>query len=39
MRTMAGKLVAQLLDQDRLRLHFGQQARREDPQFLGVFRQ
>ena len=39
MRTMAGKLVAQLLDQDRLRLHFGQQARREDPQFFGVFRQ
>jgi len=27
------------MDQQRLRLHFGQQKRREPPQFLGVFRQ
>ena len=39
MRAMAGELVAQLLDQDRLRLHLGQKPRREGPQFLGVFGQ
>jgi hypothetical protein len=33
------ELVAQLLDQHRLRLHLGEQKRREPPQFLGIFRQ
>lgn len=37
MAAVTGKLVAQLLDQHRLRLHFGEQKRRELPQFLGVF--
>jgi hypothetical protein len=36
---MTGELVAQLLDQHRLRLHLGQQKRREPPQFLGIFGQ
>ena len=39
MASVTSKLVAQLLDQHRLRLHFGQQKRREPPQFLGVFGQ
>ena len=39
MAAVTGQLVAQLLDQHRLRLHFGQQKRRELPQFLGVFGQ
>ena len=36
---MSGKLMAQLLDQDRLRLDLGQKPRGEAAQFLGVFRQ
>ena len=39
MRPMPGQLVAQLLDQDGLRLHLGQEPRREGAQFLGVVRQ
>ena len=39
MGTMARQLVPQLLDQNRLRLHFGQQKRCERPQFRRVFRQ
>jgi len=39
MAAVTGQLVAQLLDQHRLRLHLGQQKRREPPQFLGIFRQ
>lgn len=39
MAAVTGELVAQLLDQRRLRLHFGQQERREHPQFLGIFGQ
>jgi hypothetical protein len=31
-RSVAGELVAELLDQDRLRLHFGQKTRREGTQ-------
>ena len=38
MRPMPGQLVAQLLDQDRLRLHLGQKPRRKGAQLLGVFR-
>ncbi|MBP1807796.1 hypothetical protein J2Z33_003677, partial [Rubellimicrobium aerolatum] len=36
MGTVAGELMPQLLDQDRLRLHLGQEPRREGPQVLGV---
>jgi hypothetical protein len=36
---VAGQLVAQLLDQQRLRLHLGQQKRREPTQIPGVFGQ
>ena len=36
---MTRQLMAQLLDQDGLRLHLGQQKRRELPQFIRVFRQ
>ena len=36
---MTGELVAELLDQDRLRLHLGQKPGREGPQVLGVFGQ
>jgi hypothetical protein len=39
MARMAGQLVAQLLDQHRLRLHLGEEPRREGAQLLGVFRQ
>ena len=39
MGAMARQLVLKLLDQQRLRLHFGQQKRGERPQFGGVFRQ
>ena len=39
MGTLACQLVAQLLDQNGLRLHFSQQKRGEGPQFSGVFRQ
>ena len=35
MRPMPGQLVAQLLDQDRLRLHLGQKPRRKGAQFFG----
>jgi hypothetical protein len=38
-RPVPGKLMAQLLDQDRLRLHFRQKPRGEAAQLLGVFRQ
>ena len=38
-RAMAGQLVAQLLDQHRLRLHLGEEPRGEGAQLLGVFRQ
>ena len=38
MGAMACQLVLELLDQHRLRLHFGQQKRGEGPQFCGVFR-
>jgi hypothetical protein len=37
-RPVAGQLVAQLLDQDRLRLHLGQEPRREGAQLLRIFR-
>ena len=37
MGASACQLVPQLLDQHRLRLHFGHQKRREGPQFGGVF--
>jgi hypothetical protein len=37
--TVAGELVAELLDQDRLRLDLGQETRREGPQVLGIVRQ
>ena len=37
-RPVPGQLVAQLLDQDRLRLHLGQKPRGEAAQLLGVFR-
>ena len=39
MAAMTGKLVTQLLYQHCLRLHLGQQKRREPSQFFGVFRQ
>ena len=39
MSAVTRELVAQLLDQHRLRLHLGEQKRREPPQFLGVFGQ
>ncbi len=39
MSTVAGELMTQLLDQDRLGLHLGQKTRREGPQLLRVFRQ
>ena len=39
MARMAGQLVAQLLDQHRLRLHLGEEPRGEGAQLLGVFRQ
>ena len=39
MGTMARQLVPQLLDQNRLRPHFGQQKCCECPQFQGAFRQ
>jgi hypothetical protein len=38
-RPVPGKLMAQLLDQDRLCLHLGQEPRGEAAQLLGVFRQ
>ena len=38
-RPVACQLMAQLLDQDRLRLHLGQKPRGEASQLLGVFRQ
>ena len=38
MARMAGQLVAQLLDQHRLRLHLGEEPRGEGAQLLGVFR-
>ena len=38
-RPVPGQLVAQLLDQDRLRLHLRQEPRGEAAQLLGVFRQ
>ena len=38
-RPMACQLVAQLLDQDRLRLHLGQKPRGEAAQLLWIFRQ
>jgi hypothetical protein len=38
-RPVPGQLVAELLDQDCLRLHLGQKSRREAAQFLWVFRQ
>jgi hypothetical protein len=34
--TMDGELMTELLDQDRLCLHFGQEARREGPQVIGI---
>jgi hypothetical protein len=37
MRLVSSQLVAQLLDQDRLRLHLGQKSRRESAQLLGIF--
>jgi hypothetical protein len=37
MAPVAGQLVAQLRDQQRLGLHFGQQKRREPTQVLGIF--
>lgn len=39
MRAVPGKLMARLLDQDRPRLHLGQQPRGKAAQLLGVFRQ
>ena len=39
MAAVTGELVAQLLDQRCLRLHLGEQKRREPPQLLGVFGQ
>jgi hypothetical protein len=39
MASVTGQLMAQLLYQDRLRLHLCQQKRREPPQVFGVFRQ
>jgi len=39
MSSIPGKLMAQLLDQDRLRLDLGQQPRGEAAQLLGVFGQ
>jgi hypothetical protein len=39
MVAVAGQLVAQLRNQQRLRLHLGQQKRRECPQVFGIFRQ
>jgi hypothetical protein len=36
---VSGELMAELLDQDRLRLQLGQEARREGPQFIWVFGQ
>jgi hypothetical protein len=39
MSPMPGQLMAQLLDQDRLRLHLGQKPRGEAAQLFGVFRQ
>jgi len=38
-RPVPGKLMAQLLDQDRLRLDLGQKPCGEAAQLLGVFRQ
>ena len=38
-RPMACQLMAQLLDQDRLRLHLGQEPRGETAQLLGIVRQ
>ena len=38
-RTVPGKLVAQLLDQDRLRLHLRDQALREGAQIIGIVRE
>tara|TARA_R110002124_G_scaffold287237_1_gene471815 strand:- start:860 stop:991 length:132 start_codon:yes stop_codon:yes gene_type:complete len=37
--TLTGQLMAELLNQNGLRLYLGQQKRRELPQFIGVFRQ
>jgi len=39
MGTMACQLVAQLLNQNGMCLHFGPQKRGECPQFGGIFRQ
>jgi hypothetical protein len=39
LRPVPGQLVAQLLDQDRLRLHLGQKPRGEAAKLLGVVRQ
>ncbi len=37
--SVTGELVAELLDQDRLRLHLGQKPRREGPEVFGIVRQ
>ena len=39
LRSLPCQLMAQLLDQDRLRHHLGQKPRGEAPQLLGAFRQ
>ncbi len=36
MRAVSGQLMAELLDEDGLRLHFGDQARRQVPQIVGI---